>query len=170
VPSNLAAREAARRLRSEQGLSIVVIAEMLDVSKSSVHRWVDGIGLTEDQLRRLADTPGRRQNRSALATGRSDEHRRLRRIWQQEGACLADSGNRLFREGCMLYWAEGTKSRHHVALSNSDPELIRHFMRFLRACFAVRNRDMKILDQLLRRRETCPRHRSILARRCRTGP
>lgn len=120
------------------------IAAKLGVSKSSVHRWVDGIMLTEDQLQRLVDTPGRRWNRSALAVGRRSEHRFRRRTWQQEGARLADSGNCLFREGCMLYWAEGTKSRHHVALSNSDPDLIRYFMRFLRSCFEVRNRDIRI--------------------------
>jgi predicted transcriptional regulator len=57
-------------LRSEHALSIVRIAAMLGVSKSSVHRWVDGIVLTEDQLRRLVNTAGRQRNRSALATGR----------------------------------------------------------------------------------------------------
>ena len=39
------------------------------------------------------------------------------------------------RAGCMLYWPEGDKSRHRVALSNSDPEVLRFFARFLRNYF-----------------------------------
>ena len=32
----------------------------------------------------------------------------------------------------MLYWAEGSKTRNVVALTNSDPEMLRAFLSFLR--------------------------------------
>jgi hypothetical protein len=44
---------------------------------------------------------------------------------QQSGrglVCLDDS---LFIAGCMLYWAEGDKSRNSVRMANSDPEVLR---------------------------------------------
>jgi hypothetical protein len=37
----------------------------------------------------------------------------------------------------MLYWAEGSKDRNTVRLTNSDPDLIALFVRFLRECYAV---------------------------------
>jgi hypothetical protein len=35
----------------------------------------------------------------------------------------------------MLFWAEGDKHRNGVRFANSDPELLRVFVRFLRECF-----------------------------------
>ena len=37
----------------------------------------------------------------------------------------------------MLYWAEGSKSRNVAVLTNSDPDLLRHFLEFLRSCYEV---------------------------------
>jgi hypothetical protein len=37
----------------------------------------------------------------------------------------------------MLYWAEGGKTPNQVRLSNSDPEVIRFFVTFLRRYFGV---------------------------------
>jgi hypothetical protein len=38
----------------------------------------------------------------------------------------------LHQAGCMLYWAEGSKSRNSLAFVNSDDEMMRFFLRFLR--------------------------------------
>jgi hypothetical protein len=35
----------------------------------------------------------------------------------------------------MLFWAEGDKQRNSVRLSNSDPDLLRLFVAFLRGCY-----------------------------------
>ena len=37
----------------------------------------------------------------------------------------------LHQAGCMLYWAEGSKSRNSLAFVNSDDEMMRFFLRFL---------------------------------------
>jgi hypothetical protein len=39
--------------------------------------------------------------------------------------------------GCMLYWAEGDKGRQSVRIANSDPALLRLFVRFLRECYGA---------------------------------
>jgi hypothetical protein len=37
----------------------------------------------------------------------------------------------------MLHWAEGSKSRNVVALTNSDPDMLAVFVRFMRRCYGV---------------------------------
>ena len=37
----------------------------------------------------------------------------------------------------MLYWAEGAKTRNTVKFVNSDPHMLRLFLRFLRKCLGV---------------------------------
>ena len=46
--------------------------------------------------------------------------------------------------GCLLYWAEGTKNRNVVALTNSDVHMVKFFLRFLRECFDVPDEDMAL--------------------------
>lgn len=60
--------------------------------------------------------------------------------------------------GCMLYWAEGSKSRNSVQFVNSDPEMVRFFAAFLRRCFNVPDEAFRIdcnlfADHLERQRE-----------------
>jgi hypothetical protein len=56
---------------------------------------------------------------------------------QRAGRAAARAGDPLHVQGCMLYWAEGSKSRNVAALTNSDPDLLAVFVRFLRQCFSV---------------------------------
>ena len=44
----------------------------------------------------------------------------------------------------MLYWAEGSKSRNSVQLSNSDVHLLRFFRHFLSTCFDVRAERFRV--------------------------
>lgn len=37
----------------------------------------------------------------------------------------------------MLFWAEGSKNRNNAILTNSDPDLLRVFRRFLRDCYEL---------------------------------
>lgn len=46
--------------------------------------------------------------------------------------------------GCMLYWAEGAKSRNTVRIGNSDPFLLRFFVRFLNKCFGLSPNDFVV--------------------------
>jgi hypothetical protein len=56
---------------------------------------------------------------------------------QLDGRAAAKAGDPLHMQGCMLYWAEGSKSRNVAALTNSDPDLLSLFVRCLRQCFSV---------------------------------
>jgi transcriptional regulator with XRE-family HTH domain len=130
-------RERARWLRREQGLSIKAITAALGVSSSSVSRWVRDIDLTTDQLAVLqAANPI--LNGQRTGTERSSAKARARRIAaQQHGRELAARGDPLHQAGCMLYWAEGARSRNQVAFTNSDADMVARFLEFLRRCYDV---------------------------------
>jgi len=57
--------------------------------------------------------------------------------WQRVGRERARDGDLLHQAGCLLYWAEGTKTRNTVELVNSDLNLVRLFLRFLAQCLNV---------------------------------
>ncbi|QPC81537.1 helix-turn-helix domain-containing protein [Phototrophicus methaneseepsis] len=130
-------RQAARRLRQQDGLSIKEIAAQLGVARSSVSTWVRDITLTPQQKARLDDRnknhPAQREGSRAVEA----KHRQLREQYQQEGRIKAREGDTLHSWGCMLYWAEGNKARNMIAFSNSDVDMMCLFIRFLRASMRI---------------------------------
>jgi hypothetical protein len=44
----------------------------------------------------------------------------------------------------MLYWAEGSKRRNDVEFTNSDPDMMRQFVEFLRRSYAVASEDLRL--------------------------
>jgi len=44
----------------------------------------------------------------------------------------------------MLYWAEGAKGRNSALFVNSDPEMVRFFVGFLRTCFGVEDNSIRL--------------------------
>ena len=56
----------------------------------------------------------------------------------------AKEGDPLHQAGCLLYWAEGRKSRNTLVLANSDPNLMRLFRRFLSECFQITPAQMTL--------------------------
>lgn len=132
-------REEARRLRQQNGLAMRVIADRLGVAVSSVSRWTRDITLTADQQDEL-----RRTSRlvDAQRIGREAMRRsaRMKRLEAQEhGRALARRGDPLHVAGCMLFWGEGSKRRDAVVFTNSDADMLEHFLRFLRTFYLVRD-------------------------------
>lgn len=125
-------RAAARKLRREQGLPMKVIAARLGVSPGSVHLWTRDIEISEEQqARNLANA------RAKFARHWSELNRERRREAQRKGRERARQNDPLHASGCMLYWAEGSKDKNAVCLSNSDLDLVAFFVRFLRVCFSL---------------------------------
>lgn len=133
-----ALRARARELR-EGGLDYEEIAGALGVSKSSVSLWVRDMPRParlsyEESRKRAAD--GARRYWAAERPAR-EAKREAARV-----AAAAEIGELSEREiliaGAIAYWCEGTKSkpqklRERVLFINSDPGLIRFFLRFLAA-------------------------------------
>ena len=105
-------------------------------------RWTLDIELTPAQQAAL--------KAAATATalvgspGMAEACRSKRRHWQEEGRQRARTGDALHQAGCLLYWAEGAKSRNLAKLANSDMHLVRLFHRFLDECFDIQAEDLTV--------------------------
>jgi transcriptional regulator with XRE-family HTH domain len=140
-------RELARRLRKIEGESIKEIARRVGVSASSVSMWVRDIELTPEQHAAL-QARNVAYNRQMSGTWKQAANRRAERIgYQEEGRGLARTGDPLFVAGCMLYWAEGGKHRNCLKFTNSDPEMVRFFVRFIRG-FPVEDEAIRLTCNL----------------------
>jgi transcriptional regulator with XRE-family HTH domain len=136
-------RERARELRG-QGLDYEEIAAALGVSKSSVSLWVRDLPrptrLSYEECRKRAAEGARRYweaERPVRAAARA----------ATRDAAASQIGPLTEREvliaGAIAYWCEGGKSKPYsrsdrVVFINSDPALIRFFLRFLDVAGAPR--------------------------------
>jgi AcrR family transcriptional regulator len=152
-----AERDMARKLRRE-GLSMRDIESRLRVSRSSVSLWVRDIELTCEQHEALRERNAiyDRQRLGNKIWAAQSRERRMR--WQADGREIARRGDPMFAAGCMLYWAEGSKTRNAAQMTNSDPEVLRFFVQFLRAYFQIPDERFAVAcnlfaDHLPRQRE-----------------
>jgi hypothetical protein len=124
-------------MRRNEGRSIREITKLVGVSKSSVSLWVRDIELTREQHEALRkrNVAYDRQNLGNKIWSAQCRDRRV--TWQEGGRAAARRGDPFHAAGCMLYWAEGTKTRNAAQMTNSDPEVLRFFVRFLRQYFQV---------------------------------
>jgi hypothetical protein len=138
------ARRCARELRRCEGRSIKEIANQLGVARSSVSLWVRDIELSEEQrLALLERNPAYNRQRNGWLVVAA-RRRAARERAQDHGRELARRREPLHVAGCMLYWAEGTKGRNNIQFCNSDPEMVRFFVRFLRTYFALKNEEIRL--------------------------
>lgn len=133
-------RTRAIELRSD-GWSVNDLATRLGVAKSTAYAWVKHIPLDPDAERAL----GKREHAALMAAGRWEDERQARDRRQGEvQACAAEDVGHLSERdllivGAAIYWCEGTKSKpwrrlDRLTFINSDPGLLRLFLRFLEVC------------------------------------
>ena len=136
----------ARELRAA-GEPYKRIAARLGVSVNSAYRWTRDIELTEEQKQRNQTGPRGPQNPSHIARRAeawSRLHRERRRSYQEEGRQRARMRDPLHMAGCMLYWAEGSKQRNTLTFANSDVEMVRFFIVFLKEALGVRSEQCRV--------------------------
>ncbi len=145
----------ARELRAE-AWSVKQIARHLGASTSSVSVWVRDVPLSTRERRALA---GRITEARIESNARIRERaQRHRQTYQNEGRLLAGERDASYAAGCMLYWAEGSKRRNQLTISNADPDLLLFFANFLRRHFDVDEDAFRIhchlfADHIERQRE-----------------
>jgi hypothetical protein len=118
-------------------MSIKEIAALLAVSRGSVSIWVRDIELSPKQLAALAARNPALNGQRVGQQVRAARALAQRQSYQAQGRELARKEGLEFAAGCMLFWAEGSRSRNSVRFTNSDPEMMAFFMCFLRRYFAV---------------------------------
>lgn len=138
-------RDKARVLR-EEGLGYEDIALQLGVSKSSVSLWVRDMPrparLSHEECKKRAAEGARRY-------WEAERPAREARLLAISAAAAAEIGSLSDREvlvvGAMAYWCEGAKNKpyrktNRVSFINSDPDLVRFFLRFLDVAGVEQNR------------------------------
>jgi len=127
--ANSERRRVCRELR-RVGLTYAEIARVVPVAQGTLSAWVRDIELTpwqQESIRLRTSQKGRprdtqRQRREQVA--------RIREEAVETAYEFADDPD--FVAGVMLYWAEGTKARPGLELTNTDPALLRIFIRWTR--------------------------------------
>ncbi|MDD2657912.1 MAG: hypothetical protein PHD04_04660 [Candidatus Pacebacteria bacterium] len=133
-------KSEAIKMRKE-GASYSQIKEKLKVSKSSLSLWLHDMPLPEKRLRELRDW-------NVVRIERFSNTMRLKREarWTEvRKRAVKDIGTlnkrEIFLAGLFLYWGEGTKTAiASTSLSNTDPAMIRFFIRWLESFGVPKNR------------------------------
>lgn len=128
----------------EAGLSIKQISKELNVAKSSVSIWVRNVKLTDKQIKNLEKQNPIFNNQLCGATAKANAARTLRLQYQAEGKQKAKEQNLLHQAGCMLYWSEGSKNKNRCTFTNSDTNMMKLFVKFLRKCFNIPNDKLTV--------------------------
>ena len=129
-----------------QGKSYGEINAILGVPKATLSDWFTGLELSEKANERIQKRVYEKSIAGLIKRNRNQTHiaqqraRQTREVARKEVATL--SKNDIFLLGVALYWAEGykrpivkdgkVKTNHPVSMTNSDPLLIKLFLRFLR--------------------------------------
>ena len=139
-------RLLARTLR-KQGLSVIVIAKKLHVSKSTASLWTKDISLSFEQLEQLRRRTIKGAEKGRLLGAERQRQDRLQRII--DGNVYGRNNIRLLTEkeffvsGIALYWAEGNKKMKKIEFCNSDPKLILFLLRWFQKFFDLTISDFK---------------------------
>jgi transposase len=127
-------RARARELRA-QAWTMPEIAAHLGVSKSSVSLWTRDVpfdpsarrSARTDRRPRGSDHPLRRRKLEQIARLDAEGRAQLARLSERE----------LLVAGVALHAGEGAKTEGSVSMANTDPQLLRFFVTWLRRCFVV---------------------------------
>lgn len=106
------------------------IAEKLDVSNSAVCYWLAKQNVKKRSISEAVT--------SLNVTKFNKKPFELKKV-------ISRVDNELKISGIMLYWGEGAKTENTVKFANSDPEMIKVFLNFLRKICGVQEERLKAL-------------------------
>ncbi|MBP6881499.1 MAG: hypothetical protein KBC35_02635 [Candidatus Pacebacteria bacterium] len=142
-------KERAVKLR-QQGKTYNEILRDVPVAKSTLSLWLREVGLSKTQKQCISA-------KKHAAQKRGGEQRRQDRIDRTQVVIsegMKDVNRLSYRElllvGAALYWAEGTKEKTYrptvgLDFANSDPDMIRLHVKWLREVLNVADEDMILI-------------------------
>jgi hypothetical protein len=121
----------ARKLRAK-GMPYSEIKNRLGVGKGTLSAWLRDMPLSRERINELRATSPRRIERYRM-TMESKRNARLAEVYARVARNIGTLTNReLFIAGLFLYWGEGGKTkRYSITLSNTDPAMIRFYIKWL---------------------------------------
>ncbi len=145
--SKVIEKQKAIKLR-KQGFSYGEILKQIPVAKSTLSLWLRSVRLSNKQKQVLTE-------RKLNAAKRGGEVRKINRIQITEKirACAEKeigeiTDRELWLVGTALYWAEGNKAKDYnvsqgVIFNNSDPVMIKIFLKWLREILKIDENEIK---------------------------
>lgn len=139
-------KEKAINLR-KRGLSYSEILKQIPVAKSTLSLWLRSVGLSKKQKQILTDRKLASMKRGAFA--KKNQRIQLSEKIKKESRAEIKLINKkeLMLIGAALYWAEGSKAKEHnisqgIIFSNSDPLMIKLFLKWLKEVLKVKTSDI----------------------------
>lgn len=126
-------RQLVRGFRT-LGFSYSEITEATSLPRSTVATWCNDITLTGSQQSAIEQRTGATSRRGTSIDTQWRRRAEIRRI-RADATRYADGAgdDPLFVAGVCLYWAEGSKTKNDLSITNSDPQVLRVFIEFVRA-------------------------------------
>ena len=141
-------RQRAIELR-KSGESYSEIRKILGVSKSTLSYWLREFPLSEERMRELRDWNQKRIE-NYIATRKKKKEELLKQVYDTEKKTILPISEReLFVSGLFLYWGEGGKRMNaEISISNTNPAVIKAFMRWAEQALGVDRERIVIKLQL----------------------
>lgn len=140
-------KKNARKLR-RKGKSIKEIAKKLSVSPASVHQWCQDINLTPLQRKRLDQNVFDALQKGRRKVAYNQRQKSLKEIKELKikGAKEINGLNKreFLIAGAALYWAEGFKKDSRLGFANSDPDMVKFFLKWLIENCEVPRADIRL--------------------------
>lgn len=138
-------RLEALKLRSK-GSSIKYISRLLQVSTSSVSKWVKEILLTQEQIELLRQSELKGKALGRLKSTFLHKNERMKRVNKAREQGIQEISQLSQRElllcGAALYWGEGNKKSRRTEFFNSDPKMIQFLLIWLQKCMEIKIGDI----------------------------
>lgn len=136
--------EKAIELRKQE-MSYSQIKKALNVPKSTLSAWLRELPLTKERIRELRDR-NELKIEKFRETMRQKKNKRLNEVYlEQKKLVLPLSKRDILIGGLFLYWGEGTKSHvADLAVTNTDPSMLKFFMKWLKTCFGIPKTLLKV--------------------------
>ncbi|MDP2910043.1 MAG: helix-turn-helix domain-containing protein [bacterium] len=120
----------------KKGESIKEIAKKIGIAKSTVSLWCRDIKLTDKQINDLHQRMVMCGYKGRMIGARAQYNQRIEKIKQFKDQGIKEIGtlsNRELMIACVaLYWAEGSKKIRTFSFCNSDPDMVKFFIKFLK--------------------------------------
>lgn len=139
-------KNKAVQLRKE-GNTYSEILKKIPVAKSTLSLWLRSVNLSKKQKQNLTI----KKMQAAMRGGEAKKRKRIENSKKIINQAKMEIGEITDREawlaGTMLYWAEGSKQKETnisvgVMFSNSDPAMIKFFVKWLKKYLRVTDQDI----------------------------
>lgn len=124
-------KEKVLKMRIEGQMSYSQIKAVTGICKSTLSDWLAPYPLSKERIRELGPLNERRIE-NCRNTKRILKDKRLAKIYEKASNDIGYLNRReLFIAGLFLYWGEGKKT-FHFSFSNTDPAMIKFFLKWLK--------------------------------------